>query len=85
MNAETKKTNLKWYHLRRLGLTGEYCAGILGGFGLGMVLMAYATRDYLIGSGWTLVVIPGFAMIALGSGIQRHIQQQRARDHNTED
>jgi stage V sporulation protein SpoVS len=50
-----------------------------------MVLMAYATRNYLIGSGWTLVVIPGFAMIALGAGIQLHIQQQRARDHNIKD
>jgi hypothetical protein len=85
MDTDTKRTRLKWYHPYRLGLTGEYCAGILGGFGLGLVVMALLARDFLAGSGWGLVIIPGFAMIALGSGIQHHILQRRARNGNTDD
>jgi hypothetical protein len=82
-NKEDKNA-LKWYHIRHIQLTGEYCAGTIAGFGLGVVAMVYVTYDHLIGSGWTLAMIPGMAMITLGASIQLHICQQRTKDNNTE-
>ncbi len=68
----------KWYHLRRVRLTREYCAGTIAGFGLGIVMMAWATGLNIIHPGWTWVVIPGFALISIGSYVALHVQRGRA-------
>ena len=67
----------KWYHLRRIRLTCEYCAGSIAGFGLGIVMMAWATSLNIIRAGWTWVVIPGFALISIGSYMALHVQLGR--------
>ena len=58
---------LKWYHLRCVRLTRDYVAGSIAGVGLGIVWMAWATDMHIIRPGFTWVVIPGMALISIGS------------------
>jgi hypothetical protein len=67
---------LKWYDIRRLELTGEYCAGIIGGFGLGILCMG-ALDSHLSRPGWSLKLIVGLALIPIGSSWQRCLTRRK--------
>ena len=84
MNTETNGTKLKWYHMRRLRLTGEYVSGTIAGFGLGVMILAYVMSLNLIPPYWSMIMLFGMILIAIGASIERHIQRQRAIDNNNE-
>jgi hypothetical protein len=75
MDTKPDKIKLKWYHIRRLKLTGEYCGGLLAGFGMGIVTMAS-----IIGSHFVTLVIPGFLLISIGGFMALHAQGRYIQD-----
>jgi hypothetical protein len=77
MGTKINKIPLKWYSIRRIKLTGEYIGGILGGFGLGIWIMAWTSRssDY-----WSLISFLGMALAAIGTAIAMHTQDRYAED-----
>jgi len=85
MNTETDGMKRKGYYLRHPELTGEYFAGVIAGFALGIVVLICVSRDCLMGFGWMLAMICGFVLIAIGSSMHRHIRQQRAEDSSIKD
>ena len=67
----TESVKLRWYDLRRLQLTREYCAGTIAGLGLGIMLMGYAD-SYRACPGWTLefiLVWHSYRLAVRGSGV----------------
>ena len=62
---------LKLYHIRHVRITGEYCSGIIAGFGLGIVVASSSCCQ-------SIPSFVGFGLIALGSAIGYRIQQERA-------
>jgi hypothetical protein len=66
----------KWYDILRPQLTGEYCAGIIAGFGLGITCMG-SVGSHVSDPGWILTVIPGFALIAIGGSWQQHLMRRK--------
>jgi F0F1-type ATP synthase assembly protein I len=77
MGTKSNKTPLKWYSIRRMKLTGEYIGGILGGFGLGILIMAgtFRSSDY-----WSLIMLLGLALAAIGPAIAMHNQNRYTED-----
>ena len=71
MDSKIPTKALKWYHPRRLGLTREYCGGIVAGFGIGIATIALAADHQDIRPGWTLVVIAGLVFMSIGSYMAR--------------
>jgi hypothetical protein len=70
MNTQPKKIELKWYHIRRVVMTGEYCGGLIAGFGGGILIMVSVLRP----SGWSLLEVIGLGLIPLGASIAMHAQ-----------
>ena len=79
MTSEKEKIVLKWYHPRCLGFTGEYYAGIIAGFGLGIVFMASVPNQYLIDPGW---IVAGLVLMCIGSFMARRIQDRKVNDRD---
>jgi hypothetical protein len=67
MNSEKPARMLKWCHLNNLGLTRNYCAGIIAGFGLGVVVTVLVGDLNVVHPGWTWIIIPAFMLISIGS------------------
>ena len=84
MNTETKKAELKWYHIRRLGLTREYCAGTIAGFGFGIMILAFAVDHNVIPTCWNMIMVIGAILLSVGLSMEKHIQRQRAIKNNDE-
>jgi hypothetical protein len=82
VTTETNSTALKWYNPHRLGMTKEYCGRIIAGFGLGVMLLAYAMNLRLIPPYWNMMMIFGLIFMAVGVSIARHAQRQRALNNN---
>jgi hypothetical protein len=83
MPSEKEKIDLKWYHLRCHGVTGEYYGGIIAGFGMGIAVLACLMSEYAMPPYWHICIVAGLAFMAIGSGIARHAQRQRVTNHNT--
>ncbi len=67
-------------------LTREYMGGTLAGLGLGVVTGAYLSSPIGLGlGGWhPAIVIPGFAMLALGATLARSTQRRDATPRPSE-
>ncbi len=76
MDTKPEKIKMKWYHFPRFHITREYLAGIIAGFGLGIIIMVWAT-DFEIKR---LIFILGLALMSTGSLIERHIHNRDACD-----
>jgi hypothetical protein len=63
---------LKWYGIR-LQLTQQYCAGVVAGFGLGVVTMACTIGR----PDWMVLLIPGFVLITIGSSWQGRLTHRK--------
>jgi hypothetical protein len=75
MGAKKDPIVLKWYHFRRIEWTREYLGGNLSGFGLGVIIMAYANHEQLIPDDWFWpVLILAGALSSLGQFIALHAQ-----------
>ena len=75
MSSENGKVVLKWYDPRRLGLTGEYWAGIIAGFGIGIVFMASVPNQYLIDPAWLLA---GLVLTSIGGFIAHESKTEKS-------
>jgi len=79
MNTEDQRKTLRWYHLRRYGLTVEYYGGIIAGFGLGIIvgstLLIKIIEYKHIG-----IIVPGLMLMAIGSSMARYTQKRHAKD-----
>jgi len=63
-----------------MNFSRDYYAGGLAGLGLGAIVTRYAVWQGLIAPIWhPLVVIPGFALIAIGSSLARRGKRQTPR------
>ncbi|MGD0516291.1 MAG: hypothetical protein ABSA26_02040 [Thermoguttaceae bacterium] len=78
MDSDSDKTKLKWYQMRRsrIRLTGEYCGGLIAGFGVGIMLMPLVTSSHFI----RLVFILGIALAITGDFIAMHAQRRKLGD-----
>ena len=85
MPNEKDKSVLKWYQPRRLGLTGEYCGGIIAGCGVGIAVLAYLMSIDFMPPYWHHFIVVGLILMATGSGIARHSQRQHVANHDTHD
>jgi hypothetical protein len=85
--ADTDRAGMKpkWYHLRRDELTGEYVGGMISGFGVGAAVMAGVCVNHMLNPGWTLAMVFGLMLAAIGSSIHRHMQPQRTQDSDVRD
>jgi predicted signal transduction protein with EAL and GGDEF domain len=79
MNSDShpKKIKLRWYHIRRVKVTGEYLGGVLAGFGCGIALMAVLTTPF---TGWSFVLLFGGVLSSIGSYIALHAQSRYTTD-----
>ncbi len=84
MTADANEAEVKWYHLRRLKLTGEYFGGIIAGFGMGIAVLACLMNDFAMPPYWHLYIVAGLAFMAIGSGIARHAQRRRVANRDTD-
>lgn len=83
--TEADETKRMWRDGSRLWLMGEYFAGIITGFGLGIIVLICLPANLVVGFRWTLAVIAGFVLLVIGSSIHRDIRQQRAVDSSIKD
>lgn len=73
-----ESAQLRWYDVRRVRLTREYCAGIIAGLGLGIMVMGYVD-SFSACPGWTLKFILGMALIPVGSSWQYRLTCRKDR------
>jgi hypothetical protein len=85
MTTKNDKTVLKWYTLRSVRMTSEYGGGLIAGFGLGVVVLAWVMSLHLIPPYWHTISIPGFAFMAMGSLIAHHAQGRYVDDDAQDD
>lgn len=74
-------SELKWYHIRHVRFTREYLAGILSGFGLGIVFMAFVTSISFVEHGYMPLGFFGFFLYLIGIYVHRD-QQERSRNYS---
>jgi hypothetical protein len=80
--VEPDQTKWTWRDRARLWLMGEYCAGIISGIGLGIVVLICMPADLLGDHRWVLAVMLGLALVILGSGMSRFFaERQTDADH----
>ena len=78
--SDKKKIRLRWYHIRRILMTGEYIGGIIAGFGLGVMLTAYALIYEIIPHYPGTITCFGTIVAAVGSTIALHAQNRYVTD-----
>lgn len=76
MDSGSGSLEAHWHYVRP---TRAYVCGVAAGFGAGVVTMAGLTHLGLIQPGWTPIVIPAFALIAVGSHLASRPQRRCAR------
>jgi F0F1-type ATP synthase assembly protein I len=81
MAAREDKIRLRWYHLRRIKLTGDYVGGVLAGFGLGIWIMAVAFKSF---AGWSLIMLLGMLLLPIGQSIVMRTQDRYTTDDSKE-
>jgi F0F1-type ATP synthase assembly protein I len=81
MAARQDKIRLRWYHLRRIQLTGEYVGGVLAGFGLGIWIMAAVFKSF---ADWPLIMLLGLLLVPIGQSIVMRAQDRYTTDDSKE-
>ncbi len=85
MASDSQRQKVRWYHMRTTKLTGEYCGGLLAGFGLGCLLTAYLCHKEIVHAEPSIpfsFLILGSALIAGGSTIAYRWQSHNVSDRD---
>jgi hypothetical protein len=75
--VEPDQTKWTWRDRVRSWLLGEYCAGIISGIGLAVVVLICTPANLLDGHRWVLAIAIGLAMIVIGSGMNRYLERRQ--------
>jgi predicted lipid-binding transport protein (Tim44 family) len=76
MSNESDKKNLKWYNIRRVRLTGEYCGGLTTGIGAGIMIVPMVTGDHFN----NLVFLSGITLALIGDFVAMHAQKRHLQN-----